>query len=305
MNFPILTTKLHRPSSRPGSILRVRLIEELERGMSENRGLSLITASAGYGKTTLVTDWLEDTDRQCVWLSLDEDDNDINRFLSYLVSGLREIYHEFGQSVLSVLGSIQVLPPAGLFSALINEIAVLESPAIVVLDDYHSIQNDQIHAGLDFLLKNQLENLHLVLISRHEPPLSLARLRARGQMTEIRSRHLRFMNDETVNFFHGPMGLDLTSREIETLEVRTEGWAAGLQLAGLSLRGRNREQITDFLESFGGKHRDVVDYLSHEILSLQSDETLKFAACTSIFDRFCVSLCDAILERGDSESLLM
>ena len=305
MDFPILTTKLHTPSSRPGSVQRMRLIEKLELGLSQNHKLSLIAASAGYGKTTLVTQWLDNNSGKYVWLSIDEGDNDINRFLSYFIAGLQEIDDDIGQSLFSVLGSIQVLPPEGLFSVLIDEIAGLASPVIVVLDDYHSIHNEKIHAGLDYLLKNQLDNLHLVLISRFDPPLSLARLRVREQLTEIRSLDLRFMLDETIDFFRDPIDLDLNRREIEILLDRTEGWAAGLQLAGLSLRGRNQEQIAGFLESFGGKHRDVVDYLSHEVLSQQSSEILEFVTCTSIFDRFCVPLCNSILEIDDSASLLM
>ena len=300
MSDAILRTKLHVPSLRPGLIPRPRLIDRLNTGL--NGRLTLISAPAGYGKTTLVTEWLSGVPLSVAWLSLDESDNDPHRFLDYLLAALRQVHAEFGQPVAAMLRSPQPPPDELVLTALVNEITAKPQPFILVLDDYHVIYIPPIHKQLNFLLEHQPAQMHMVLIAREDPPLPLPRLRASGQMVEIRQEDLRFSLEECADFLNRGMGLNLSPDDIAALERRTEGWIAGLQLAALSMRGR--DDLPGFIQAFTGSSHYVLDYLIEEVFKRQSTEIQDFLLKTSILDRLCGPLCDAVADRTDSGTLL-
>ena len=304
MDIPILQTKLHKPISRPNLVHRRRLIEKLEEGITARRIMTLVTGPAGYGKTTLITDWLQETGHKCAWLSLDEDDNDLNRFIHYLVAAIKEVAPSFGQSALSIMKSVQIPMRGAVSTTLINELLSIDFQFVLVIDDYHVIHKEGIHSFVELLLENQIPNLHLLMLTRLNPPLPIARLRARGQMTDIRMEELRFQTEEAEDFFHNTISIRLDAEHLEKLTKYTEGWAAGLQLAGLSLQGRDKDQTASFLSAFGGKHRDIVDYLGHEVLGRLDKETLDFIVKTSIPDRLNAALCERLTGRTDSGELL-
>jgi LuxR family maltose regulon positive regulatory protein len=287
----LLTTKLFIPKIRPDLVSRSRLIKQLNQGL--HRKLTLISAPAGFGKTTLVSEWVADCKRPAAWLSLDQEDSDPRRFLSYLVTALRTILVDVGEGTLRMLQSSQPPPTKLILTALINEIAVISDDFILVLDDYHVLDTKLIDDLLTFLLENLPPQMHLVITTREDPNLPLARLRARGQLAELRVRNLRFTLSETAGFLNQVMNLDLSEKNIVALEARTEGWIAGLQLAAISIRGH--KDITGFIESFTGSHYFVLDYLVEEVLLQQSESIQTFLLCTSILDRLCGPLCDAIL----------
>lgn len=300
MATPILNTKLHIPQIRPNLVSRLRLNSRLEEGMDGK--LTLVCAPAGYGKTTLVSAWVEQTDRPVAWLSLGEGENDPNRFLAYFVASLQAIKANIGEGALGVLQSPQ--PPAFemALTALINEIAAIQTSFALVLDDYHLITAQPVFEILAFLLNHLPGQMHLVLIGRVDPPLPLSRLRARGQMTEIRSDELRFTEAEATAFLNDLTGLDLAPEEIIALEARTEGWVTGLQLAALSLQGR--ENKGEFIDAFSGTHHYIIDYLVDEVIARQDEITQTFMRRTSILDSFSAPLCDAVLETSNSQGIL-
>ena len=232
---PILATKLYAPPPRPKVVPRSRLIEQLDGGL--HRKLTLISAPAGFGKTTLVSEWIADCERPVAWLSLDDGDNDPTRFLTYLVAALQTVAEDFGEGVLAVLQSS--LPPSteSILTALLNEIATIPCDFIFVLDDYHVIDAKPVDDALAFLVEHLPPQMHLAIATREDPPLPLARMRARGQSTELRIADLRFNPDEAAAFLNQVMGLNLSAEDIASLETRTEGWIAGLQLAALSMAG--------------------------------------------------------------------
>ena len=281
--------------------------------------MTLVSASAGYGKTTLVTEWLaatipsfiqgkESGDEvrrsrvRATWLSLDKADNDPARFLAYLIAALGQVDTRIGERTRALLQSPGPLPPEVVLTTLINEIAVVHAPFILVLDDYHVIQALPIHQQLDFLVEHQPPQMHLVIITREDPPLPLARLRARGQMVEIRQDDLRFSPAECADFLQRVMDLDLTQGDIIALERRTEGWIAGLQLAAVSMKGR--ADLSNFVEAFTGSSHYILDYLIEEVFERQPVEAQDFLLKTSILDRMCGPLCDAVLNRTGSRDLL-
>ena len=242
MPTPILATKLYIPPPRPRAVLRPRLIERLNEGLSAGRKLTLISASAGFGKTTLVSEWVADCERgepkvRVAWLSLDEGDNDLTRFLTYLVAALQTIAPSIGAGVLAALQSPQPPPAETLLTALINEIAAIPESFVLVLDDYHVLDAKPIDRALAFLLEHLPPQMHLVIATREDPPLPLARLRARGQLTELRAAELRFTSGEAAEFLNRTMGLGLSADDVTALETRTEGWIAGLQLAAIVAAG--------------------------------------------------------------------
>jgi len=271
--------------------------------------LTLISAPAGFGKTTLVSDWASRLDCPVAWLSLDEDDNDLPRFLTYFIAALRIIKADFGKGVLSALQSPQP-PNEAALASLINEIAAISDRMIFVLDDYHLIETQSIHAALAFLLQHLPVNMHLVITTREDPPLPLARLRARNQLTELRAMDLRFTSTEAAEFLKQMVGLELAPEDIAALERRTEGWIAGLQLAAISMQGH--EDVTSFVQSFTGSHRFVMDYLIEEVLDRQPENVQTFLLQTAILDRLCGSLCDAVrfgiaeahANQNDSQTIL-
>jgi len=316
--YPLLQTKLHVPPVRsdPSTglrarlVLRPRLVERLERG--RNLKLTLISAPAGFGKTTLVAEWVRrlseaGTADGIAWLSLDEDDNDLARFLVYVVATLSEIEATIGKGVLNQLRTSP--PPAEeILTFLINVIATMPGPIILVLDDYHLIGDQAIHDALAFLLARLPRQMHLVIATREDPPLSLARLRARGQLTELRAMDLRFTPSEAAEFLNQVMGLALSAKDIAALEARTEGWIAGLQLAALALQGtistRGQQDVSGFIQSFTGSHRFVLDYLVEEVLERQPENIQTFLLQTAILDRLTAPLCDAVSGQDNGQETL-
>lgn len=301
MKLPILTTKLHIPPARSQAVRRSHLFERLNAGM--NKKLTLISASAGYGKTTLVSEWLADSKRPAAWLSLDEEDNAPERFLLHLVAALKKIVAVNGEGAWKALQSPQPPPIPYILTALVNELSSGSAAFVLVLDDYHVIESRTIHDALAFLIDNQPLPMHLIILTREDPPLPIARLRAQDQLTELRLHDLRFTSHEAVLFLNQVMGLHLSSTEVLALEKRTEGWAVGLQLAALSMQGHVNTET--FISAFSGTHRYVLDYLMEEVLRQQPEEVQTFLLYTSMLDRFCASLCDAIVQtaRGGQEML--
>jgi LuxR family maltose regulon positive regulatory protein len=290
MATPVLVTKLFLPSPRPTVVPRPRLIERLNEGL--HRNLTLISAPAGFGKTTLVSAWVAGCGRSTAWLSLDDGDNDPARFLAYLVAAVRTIAADPGAGVPAELQSAQPPPTEAILTALLNEITTLPGGFVLVLDDYHLIDAKPVDDALTFLLEHLPPRMHLVIATRADPQLPLARLRARGQLTELRAADLRFTASEAAEFLNPVMGLHLSAADIAALEDRTEGWIAGLQLAALSLRGR--QDAPEFIRAFAGDHRYIVDYLVEEVLRRQPRPVRDFLLQTAILDRLHGPLCDAV-----------
>jgi LuxR family maltose regulon positive regulatory protein len=311
MTAPLLTTKFHTPSPRPNLVPRPHLIGKLNRALSLDHRLTLVSAPAGYGKTTLLSEWVTKIERPVAWLSLDEGDNDPVRFVAYLIAALQQVDGAIGRSMQSTPRAPQTalavpVPQAGesvdeaLVAALINDIIEAATPLVLVLDDYHLIHAAPIHRTIHCLLDHLPSQLHLAISTREDPPLPLPRLRARGQMTEIRAPDLRFTEEEAAAFLEKTMGLRFSAETVAELESRTEGWIAGLQLASLSLQ---EHQDTD-LATFSGDDRRVMDYMVEEVLHHQSRHIQTFLLQTSILDRLSSSLCNAILETTDSQTAL-
>jgi LuxR family transcriptional regulator, maltose regulon positive regulatory protein len=302
MTTPLLDTKLFVPRSRRGLIARPRLVERLNSG-SESK-LTLISAPAGFGKTTLLTAWLAagpDTKPSTAWLSLDQSDNHPTSFWTYLIAALQRVAPGVGAGALSLL---QSTPPAieGVLAALLNDLSALPNEVVLVLDDYHVIDARDVQVGMVFLLDHLPPNVHLVIASRADPSLPLARLRARGELEEIRASDLRFTPDEAAAYLNEVMGLHLTADDVAALEQRTEGWIAALQLAALSIQGR--ADVTDFIASFAGDDRYIVDYLAEEVLQRQPERVRTFLLQTSILDRLCAPLCNAVTGQDDGKGML-
>jgi LuxR family maltose regulon positive regulatory protein len=290
---PILATKLCLPPLRLRSVPRPRLVERLNNGLAAGNRLTLVSAPAGFGKTSLVGGWVADCGRPVAWLSLDEGDGDLGRFLTYLIAALQTVAPGIGEGILAVLQSPQPPPLESTLTALLNDIATIPSAVVLVLDDYHVLDARPVDDALAFLVEHLPPQLHLVIATREDPALPLARLRARGQLTELRADDLRFTPSEAAEFLNQVMNLDLSADEIAALEARTEGWIAGLQLAAISLQGR--ADVAGFIASFGGSNRFVLDYLIEEVLRRQSEPVQTFLLRTSILDRLCGPLCDAVL----------
>jgi LuxR family maltose regulon positive regulatory protein len=300
----LVSTKLQPSQARPKLVARLRLTATLEREPS--RKLTLISAPAGFGKTTLLVEWLRERaggEGYVAWVSLDEGDNDPVRFLSYLVVALRRtVGEDFGEGVLAALRSPEPPRMEAVLGALINELADLPGEVDVVLDDYHVIESENIHWIVTFLLERLPENFHLVISGRVDPPLPLARLRARGQMVELHAADLRFTPEEAAAFLNDAMGLDISAGDIAALEGVTEGWIAALQLAALSMR--EHKDVSNFVRSFSGGHRDVFDFLAEEVLERQSEPVQMFLLETSILGSLSGSLCDALTGRNDGQRML-
>ncbi len=291
MPTPILATKLYIPRLRPNVVSRPRLLERLNEGL--HRKLTLIAAPAGFGKTTLISAWMAGCDRQVAWLSLDKGESDPTLFLTYLVAALQTIAPDIGVGVLGALQSPQPPPTETILAALLNEITAFPDNFVLVLDDYHVIDAKAIDQALTFLLEHQPPQMHLVIATREDPQLPLARLRARDQLTELRATDLRFTSSEAAEFLNQGMGLNLSAEDVTALEARTEGWIVGLQLAAISLQGQ--QDATGFITSFTGSHHFVLDYLVEEVLQQQPESIQTFLLRTSILDRLCGSLCDVVL----------
>jgi len=267
MTTPLLATKFHIPPWRAAAVSRPRLLERLAAGLHENRKLTLVCAPAGYGKTTLVTEWIhalsqEGDSLRVGWLSLGEADDDPERFLRYWLTAFQQVDDSISGRIQPLLRLPQLPPVNALLDELLNQLAASESPILLTLDDYHVITNPQIHEALAYFIHHQPAHVHLVVTTRADPPLPLARLRARGQMTELRASDLRFTPDEERRFFDSSMNLPLSEESLHVLNERTEGWAVGLQLAGLALQNQTDARRQRFIETFRGSHRYVLDYLA-------------------------------------------
>jgi LuxR family maltose regulon positive regulatory protein len=297
MSTPIISTKLYIPPPRPNAVLRPRLFERLNEGLS--RRLTLISASAGYGKTTLVSEWLVGCERPFAWLSLDEGDNDPIRFLTYLIAALQKIAANIGEGVFGMLQTPHGPPIESILTALLNELTTIPDHFVLVLDDYHVIDAKPVEKAFAFILEHMPPQMHVVIATREDPHLPMARLRVRDQLTELRVADLRFNHAEAAGFLNQVMGLKILSEDIALLETRTEGWIAGLQLAAISMKGH--KDATGFIKSFTGSHHFVLDYLIEEVLQQQSESVQTFLLCTSILDRMCGPLCDAVLRKVEGE----
>src|ERR671911_1997652 len=300
----LVYTKLRPSQARSKLVARPRLTARLEREVG--RKLTLISAPAGFGKTSLLNEWFgsgANGELSAAWVSLDEGDNDRVRFLSYLVAAIRRTGEEgFGEGVLAALRSPEPPQMEAVLGALVNELADLPGEVTVVLDDYHAIDSEGVHMIVSFLLERLPESTHLVISGRVDPPLPLARLRARGQMRELHAAELRFTPEEAAAFLGDVMGLDLSADDVAALEGITEGWIAALQLAALSMR--ERKDVSDFIRSFSGGHRDVFDFLAEEVLERQSEPVQMFLLETSILDSLSGPLCDAVTGRNDGQRML-
>ena len=298
----LLTTKLYAPTARPYLVPRSRLTQKLNEGLYPGRKLTLISASAGYGKTTLVTEWLQDIPAKSSWLSLDEGDNNPARFQAYLLASLeRSIELSIAGLPASTPASPQI-PPEAVLTAIINAISQLPDTLVLILDDYHVIHNPLIHQQLTFLLEHQPAQMHITLITREDPFLPLSRLHARGQVVEIRQNDLRFSREECAEFLQRVMGIPLTPEDVAALEHRTEGWIVGLQLAALSMQGR--DDLADFVQEFRGSSRFILDYLIDEVFERQTPEVKNFLLKTSILERLSAPLCAVVTENANSRDLL-
>src|SRR6266700_5114176 len=300
MPTSILATKLYLPRLRPNVVSRPRLLERLNEGL--HRKLTLISAPAGFGKTTLVSEWIEGIGRPTAWLSLDEGENDPTRFLAYLVAALQTIAATIGKGVLGVLQSPQPPPPEAILTALLNEITTLPDNFVLVLDDYHVIDAKPVDIALTYLVEHLPPQMHLVIATREDPQLPLARLRAQGQLIELRAADLRFTPSEAAEFLNQVMGLNLSAQDIAALEDRTEGWIVGLQLAALSMQGH--QDVPGFIRAFAGDHRYIVDYLVAEVLQRQPESVRSFLLQTSILDRLHGPLCDAVTGQEEGNARL-
>jgi LuxR family maltose regulon positive regulatory protein len=302
MSTTILATKLFIPPPRSKIVLRPRLIERLNEGLSASRKLTLISAPAGFGKTTLVSEWVADCDQKVVWLSLDEGDNDPACFLAYLVAALRTISENIGAGALALLQSPQPPSSESILTTLLNEITAIPDNFVLVLDDYHVIDSKPVDEALTFLLEHLPPQMHMVITTREDPHLPLARLRARGQLAELRAVDLRFTPTETADFLNQMMGLNLSAEDIAALETRTEGWIAGLQLAALSMQGS--KDVSGFIREFAGDHQYIVDYLVEEVLQSQPEPIRRFLLQTAILDQLNGSLCDAVTGKEEGKARL-
>jgi LuxR family maltose regulon positive regulatory protein len=303
MSMALLATKLYAPTLRAGLVPRLRLIERLTAGLACR--LTLVSAPAGFGKTTLTAAWLHGAGRPYTWLSLDEADNDPARFTAYLLAALQKIDSNIGQVAQAMMQAPQPPPPEALVTGLINDIAATPNPFVLVLDDYQLIQALPIHQQIGFLLEHQPPQMHLVITTREDPPLPLSRLRARGQITDIRQRDLQFTEEETAEFLRRMMGLDLSADDIIALQRHTEGWIAGLQLAALSMQQSDDARRGQFVAGLTGSHRYILDYLIEEVFQWQAPRMQDFLLKTSILDHLSAPLCDAVTGQDDSQQVLL
>lgn len=306
MALPLIKTKFNPPLLRHSYISRMRLKEHLtndfQQGEVFTRRLTLVSAPAGYGKSTLAAEWVKSLNLPTAWLSLDAGDNDPVRFLSYVVHAIRHVLPEVGNAPLGMLQSPNLPPPEMLLTPLLNEIDGRQAPLVLVIDDYHLIENTAIHPYLAFLIEYQPQLMHTVIVSREDPPLPLHRMRARGQMLEVRQENISFSLEETTDFLETALEQTLSTENIAAVRQRTEGWVTGMQLLALSLR--KQADANTFIETFTGSDRFVLDYLFEEVFYLQSDEIQDFLIKTAVLDHLSAGVCEAVSGREDSGELL-
>ena len=317
MAIPLLKTKLYIPPVRPGLVLRQRLIERLDEGLRSGHKLTLISAPAGFGKTTLLSEWIASRaqDIRVAWLSLDKGDANVDspalpRFLAYLVAAIQSVHPKVGGELLAALQSPQPPDTDTVLTSLINELAErpesseYATPLVLVLDDYHEATAQPVHDALAYMLDYLPPQMHVVIATRVDPPWPLGRLRARQEMIELRAGDLRFTAKETARFLNDAMGLGLSTEDVAALDRRTEGWIAGLQMAALSMRGRDAARVGAFVQAFSGSHRFILDYLVEEVLGQCSPVTREFLLQTSILERISAPLCDAVTGSKGSQAII-
>ena len=300
MATALLESKYRIPGRRPTAVARPRLAERL--GATPLATLTVLSAPAGFGKTTLLTEWLATLDADppaIAWLSLDDRDNDPALFWAYVVTAMARATDGLGEGAARLLTS----STEAALASLLNDLDGLSKDLVLVLDDYHLIETPEVHEGMAFLLKHSPPSLHLVLATRVDPPLPLARMRARGQLVEVRAADLRFTAEESVAYLNGPMGLGLSAADVTALDGRTEGWIAALQLAALSMQGR--EDASAFIAGFAGDDRYIVDYLAEEVLARQRAEIRDFLLETSVLERLTGPLCDTVTGRDGGKATLV
>lgn len=300
LDDPLLATKLYVPQPGPNSVFRERLINRLNIGLSHR--LTLISAPAGFGKTTLLGDWISKTGKPVSWLSLDSEDNNPTQFLRYLIASLREVDTAVGEQALSRLQFSRNADSADIAKILLGELTASGVEQLLVLDDYHVINSDQIHQITRKLVDYLPPHIHFIILTRMDPPFPIARLRSLGQLLELRAMDLAFTTGETAVFLNEMMALNISPVDIKSLEARTEGWIAGLQLAAISLQGCT--DATSFIHSFAGDDRHIVDYLVEEVLEQQTEEVQRFLFQTSILSHLSESLCDSIIGSDSSHDIL-
>lgn len=302
MSTPLLSTKLYIPRLQPGGIRRARLSDRLLSGLAAPGAWALLSGPAGFGKTTLLGEFIERYQKPVAWLSLDAADNDPARFWTYFVTACQSIQPGLGESALALFRSPQPVPVEAVPTVLINALAGQTQDLVLVLDDYHLIQDQAIHAAMSFLLEHAPDRLHLVFSTRIDPPWPLARFRSHGRLVEIRAVDLRFTEAEAADFLSHTMQLTISPADIAALDVRTEGWIAGLQLAALSMRGR--DDIPGFVKAFTGSHTFVAEYLVEEVLQHQPKAMQIFLLQTSILERLNAGLCEAVSGNQDGQAAL-
>ena len=295
-------TKLRVPLSRRQLVDRSRLTDRLPTGRGPMPRLVLVAAPAGSGKTTLLTQWLAAGDVRTAWLSLDAADADLRRFLAHLVASVSVASPEVGADAAALLEDERTVRAEDVLAGLVEELDSLPGPTVIALDDYHVIDGAEVHEAVAFLLDNLPPQVTVAMTTRADPPLSLSRLRARGDLLEVRAADLRFTTAEATAFLNDVMGLGLEPQHVAALERRTEGWATGLQLAALSAAGT--ADPDGFVEAFAGSHRFVLDYLVDEVLAGQPADVRSFLLDTSVLDDLCGPLCDAVTGRSDGQQLL-
>jgi len=297
---PLLTTKLYIPAVRPNTVSRPRLLERLGGALAAR--LTLVSAPAGAGKSTLLSEWLRRAGCLSAWVSLDAADNDPARFFAYVMTAVDDVVPGSAEPERALLGLPDCPPLESLLTAWLNRLCALDRPLLLVLDDYHVIEAGAVHAAVGFLLDNLPPQLHLVIATRTDPPLPLAKLRARGHLLEVRGDDLRFTRSEAAVFLQQTMGLALAAEEVAALEARTEGWIAGLQMAALSMQGR--DDVAAFVRAFSGSHRHIFDYLVEEVLDQQPEDVQEFLLQTCILERFTAPLCEAVTGRPGALAML-
>lgn len=302
MAFPLIATKTNLPLLRKHLVSRQKVLGQLSDGLRDRHLLTLVSAPAGYGKTTTIRMWVEEEGCPVAWVTLEKSDNDLKQFLLYVLTALGQAVEHLGQSALEMVENAQEVNPTVALGLLVNDLHGLDQRVILVLEEYHLIENEKIDQAVEFLLNRSTANLHLVIATREDPNLPLTRLRARNQLTEIRAADLSFSLEEAGEFFSGVMRVNLSEEETEILKNKTEGWAAGLQLAALSLK-ENRD-TAKFVEAFGGTHRHILDYLIEETLNSQPEEMREFLRRTSILDQLSTSLCEAVTGQRESRKYL-
>ena len=302
MSTTILATKLYIPPPRPKIVPRSHLIEKLNEGLTSGSKLTILSASAGYGKTTLLSEWIHSAKRPAAWLSLDEGDNDPVRFLTYIVAAIQTYTPNVGTGLLDALQSPQPPSSEAILTDLLNDLATIPDQFILVLDDYHVIDSKAVDHALAFLIEHLPPQMHLAIATREDPDLPLARLRVRGQLTELRTADLRFSPSEAAEFFNQVMGMVIPAEAVAALENRTEGWIAGLQLAAISLQAH--PDASSFIRSFTGSHHFVLDYLVEEVLLQQPESVQSFLLKTAILDRMTGGLCNALTGKENGQEIL-